>query len=141
MRVETANLEEVQRALAMYGARARAEIGKAVQAHSVNVRTGIQRRIQRGPKSGVTYLRGSVAHVASAPGEAPATDTGTLASSIAYRRVADLTAEIESRLDYATYLEFGTRSIAPRPSWVPTIEEMRPEFVRRVEAAIKRAQP
>lgn len=139
VRIETVNMQEVQAAIRAYGERAVAEIGKAVQAHAINVRTGIQRKIQRGPASGVTYTRGNVSHTASAPGEAPATDTGTLASSIAYRKAGPLTAEIESRLDYAAFLEFGTRKMAARPSWVPTVEETRPDFVRRVTDAIARA--
>lgn len=139
VRIETVNMQEVQAALRAYGHRAEAEIGKAVQAHAVNVRTGIQRRIQRGPKTGRTYTRGNVTHQASAPGQAPATDTGTLVSSITFRKVDTMTAEIESRLGYATFLEFGTMKMAARPSWTPEIEETRPDFVRRVTEAIARA--
>jgi hypothetical protein len=130
------NMQAVNAALRQYGEQAERAIGLAVQATALEVRGDIQRRIQRGPKTGQVYVRGNVTHQASAPGEAPATDTGTLASSISYRMVRAMTAEIESRLPYATYLEFGTRNIAPRPAWTPALESKRADFVRRVTNAI-----
>jgi hypothetical protein len=133
------NLDQVQAALRAYGARAEAEISKAVQAQAIDIRSDIQRRIQRGPKTGAVYQRRSVTHQASAPGESPATDTGTLVSSITYRKVDALSAEIESRLGYATMLEFGTQRMAPRPSWTPSVGAKGPDFVRRVTEAIARA--
>jgi hypothetical protein len=133
------NLDQVQAALRAYGARAEAEISKAVQAQAIDIRSDIQRRIQRGPKTGAVYQRRSVTHQASAPGEAPATDTGTLVSSITYRKTSALSAEIESRLGYATMLEFGTQRMSPRPSWTPSVEAKGPDFVRRVTEAIARA--
>jgi hypothetical protein len=152
------NLDAVQAALREYGAKAEAEISKAVQAQAIDIRSDIQRRIQRGPKTGAVYdsifrmINGrpvpvgprqgnnlSATHQASAPGEAPATDTGTLVSSITYRKTDALSAEIESRLGYATMLEFGTQRMAPRPSWTPSVESKGPDFVRRVTEAIARA--
>ena len=133
------NMDAVQAALRAYGDKAAQEIGKAVQAQGLDVTGGIKKRIQRGPKTGRVYTRGNVTHQASAPGEAPATDTGTLDSSITYRKVDDLTAEIESRLDYATYLEFGTVNMGARPAWTPEVEAKTPDFVRRVTEAIARA--
>lgn len=133
------NADAVARALRQYGERAEAEIGRAVQAQALDVRSDIQRRIQRGPKTGATYTRGGITHRASAPGEAPATDTGALVSSIQYRAVDALTAEIESRLAYASMLEFGTVHMDPRPSWTPAVEAKRADFTRRVVEAIERA--
>jgi HK97 gp10 family phage protein len=84
------------------------------------------------------YLRGSVSHRASAAGEAPATDTGTLASSISYRQIDAITAEVESRLPYATFLEFGTVNMDARPSWTPAVEAAAPNLQRRVTEALGR---
>lgn len=131
------NAEQVQAALRRYGDSAVREIGRAINAHALDVRGDIQRRIQRGPKTGRVYG----GHQASAPGEAPATDTGTLVSSITYRKTAPLAAEIESRLPYAAMLEFGTTRMDPRPSWTPSNEAKKPDFVRRVTDAIARAAP
>jgi hypothetical protein len=157
VKIEPANMQEVQAALRKYGQRAREAIGQAVQATALDVTRDITSRINRGPKTGAVYsdifrmINGrpvpvgprsgnnlSATHQASAPGEAPATDTGVLVKSIAYKRINDLTAEITSGVQYATYLEFGTRMIAARPSWVPAAEAARPKFQLRITTAIAR---
>jgi hypothetical protein len=135
MRVE--NEKEVADAIKKYGAQAEAAIGRAVQATGLEVRSDIQRRILRGPKTGEVYLRGSVSHRASAAGEAPATDTGTLASSISYRLIDTMTAEVESRLNYSLFLEFGTVNMDARPSWTPAVEAASPNLQRRVADALR----
>ena len=130
------NMDEVQAAMRRYGDQAQAAIARAVRATGVQIRSDIQRRIQRGPHTGEVYERGSIAHQASAPGESPATDTGFLVSSIEFKMTGPATAQIESRLGYAYHLEFGTVHIAPRPAWTPSIEAQTPEFNRRIREAI-----
>jgi len=132
------NMQEVQKALRDHGEKAVRAIGKAVQAAGLEISTDIRKRVERGPKTGITYTRGNIVHRASAPGEAPASDSGDLASSVAYSMKGPLTAEIISRLPRATYLEFGTQSIAPRPSWVPAVEKYSPKFQLRITTAIAR---
>lgn len=83
----------------------------------------------------------SPTHQSSAPGEAPATDTGRLANSILFKQETKLSATVSSQLIYASYLEFGTRKIAPRPSWVPATEAIRPKFRKRLEDALRKVQP
>jgi hypothetical protein len=141
LRVE--NGDALADALRRYGQRAEVAVDQAVQATGLEVMSDIKKRIQRGPKTGRVYSRGTVSHRASAPGQAPATDTGTLASSITYRKVGLMTAEIESRLDYAYYLEFGTESMmfaggvgGPRPSWQPAVEAAGPKLQERVTRAL-----
>lgn len=74
-------------------------------------------------KSGRLYRRGRTAmHQASAPGEAPAVDTGFLTNSIQVATTGPLTAEIQIPAEYAAYLEFGTRRMAPRPYVQPAID-------------------
>jgi hypothetical protein len=135
--VRAENMDEVASALRRYRERAEAGIGRAVQATGIEARSDVQKRILRGPKTGRVYLRGTVAHRASGPGEAPATDTGTLASSVRYQKVTTLTAEIESRLDYATILEFGSVHIAPRPAWQPAADAAAISLQRRIADAIR----
>jgi HAMP domain-containing protein len=138
VKVEVLNLPEVTAALGAVSAAVQAEVAKAVTATALELTGDIQRRVQRGPATGREYTRGNVTHQASAPGEAPATDTGALASSINFAQAGPLTAEVVSRLPYATWLEFGTQKIAPRPSWVPAREAIEPKFQRRVEVAIRK---
>jgi hypothetical protein len=119
-------------------------IGDAVNATALEVITDVKKRIQRGPKTGRTYTRGkgqnlSATHTASRAGEAPATDTGTLASSIYFEKSGAMEATIGSQLAYAAYLEFGTQRIAPRPSWTPAVEVAQPKLDARVRKAIEGA--
>ena len=75
-------------------------------------------------------------HRASAPGEAPATDTGNLVRNIgiSYDIVKE-EATIASRAEYSAALEFGTSRILPRPF-------MRPAFLknqREITALLREA--
>lgn len=79
--------------------------------------------ISHGPKSGRWYGK----HQASAPGEAPATDTGRLIKSIQWQIFNQgLAAEVGSPLFYASFLEDGTRKMDPRP-W------LRPAYAKHVD--------
>lgn len=78
--------------------------------------------IQGGNKSGKIYTRRSVTHQASAPGQAPATDTGSLVSQISAIREGFLNYSVGSREDEAPHgfwLEFGTSKMAARPWLLP----------------------
>jgi hypothetical protein len=59
---------------------------------------------------------------ASRPGEPPATVTGRLRSSYRFRtfnRGNEIVGEVGSPLDYAVYLEYGTKYMEPRPHLLP----------------------
>jgi len=112
-----------------------------------------KKAVARGPKSGRTYTKrfktnrqtgrifpteDRVPHQASAPGEAPATDTGKLVSSI----VGDakgLRAYIEARSAYAVHLEFGTRNMAARPFLNPAVERNRERTALLLRQAVQTA--
>lgn len=72
--------------------------------------------IMEPPKSGKIYRKRGVTHQASAPGEAPANDTGRLVNS---RRIDLFQAELRQRLTfstaYALALEVGTKNMEARP--------------------------
>lgn len=87
-----------------------------------------------GPKSGRWYDHNR--HRASAPGEAPAMDTGTLANSIDTERESPGAWVVFTNVDYAEYLEFGTVHIAPRPAFVPAAERNAQGFTDRIADAI-----
>ena len=104
------------------------------------VRNDVLRSLQSGSKRGITYIKSSPSrvHVASAPGEAPATDTGFLASNV-YKEVENkgLTGIVESRAPYSSDLEFGTTKIAPRPFMQPALEENRNKIRRLFQRGFK----
>ena len=89
------------------------------------------RLIQTGPKSGRTYEKYNPrsTHKASAPGQAPASDTGNLVSQI--MSVADgKNTLVESRAEYSKFLEFGTSKILPRPFLFPASEKSTKKIVQ-----------
>lgn len=104
-----------------------------------------------GPKSGRVYKksrrrrtgtttakRRTRKHRASAPGEAPAVDTGNLKSSIKKRRVGNMVWEVyvgQEASKYGTALEFGSprRRLAPRPFLRPALEAVRKPFIAAIE--------
>ena len=103
--------------------------------------------IQTGSKSGVMYQMYNPRreHRASAPGEAPASDTGNLVSKIIVKQKSKDITSVESNADYSAYLEYGTSKMEPRPFMLPAFEKSKkPIFdatftrvVRKIEEIIK----
>lgn len=133
--------QELARALAAYGKEAEKYVDDAVNATGLELRGNIVKAYQRGPASGRTYEKYNPrrTHQASAAGEAPATDTGRGASSVYYKREGRMSASVGSPLAYLAALEFSTSRIASRPAWVPAVEAMRPKYIKRLEAALRKA--
>lgn len=80
------------------------------------------------PKSGREYRRRRGTHRASAPGEPPAIDTGTLLASIGEPHVRKegnaLVGTLTISASYAGLLERGTPRMAARPFAMPAVEEI-----------------
>jgi HK97 gp10 family phage protein len=104
------------------------QAGPILRAMAAGV-VGEMKRLMSLPKSGRAYRRGRRAiHVASAPGEAPAIDTGNLAGSINFGMQSPTMAEVTVNAEYAAYLEFGTIRMAARPYVEPALEKVRDQF-------------
>jgi hypothetical protein len=91
--------------------------------------THSQTLIQSGPKTGRVYRHGNVLHRASAPGEAPATDTGNLVNSGYAKRARRALWHVGYTAEYARALEYGTPRILPRPYLRPAVEHFRQAFL------------
>lgn len=128
--------KEAMRAIAALGDEVREAASEAVRATAAELEGAVKLKIQQGPKTGRLYRGGNVVHQASAPGEAPANDTGTLMGSIYHEREADLTYTVGSRMVYAAYQEYGTSRMAARPFFRPAVEDIRPAFAARLEAIV-----
>lgn len=106
------------------------------------VRSEAVRLVLEPPKTGRIYRRRGVEHQASAPGEAPASDTGTLVSRIAtdYADLSRLVARVGAHTEYAAHLEFGTSRMEPRPFMRPALATVSPKIedyiAREVRAAL-----
>jgi hypothetical protein len=97
-------------------------------------------KIMDGPKTGKVYQIGKVTHQASAPGEAPATDTGNLVNSINTERVKPMLHRVNVHAEYAASLEYGTSRMSPRPFLQPSFEDERSSFKTGVDKLIKLAK-
>lgn len=140
--VQISGMDRVQTAIRQFGQDVQDQVTAAIEATALETMTNVRKAIQGPPKTGREYRRGKsgkIVHRASAPGEAPATDTGALVSSTYFTKVDAFTAAIGSRLAYAFHLEFGTRNMAKRPSWVPAAEKAAPRLQKRIERVIREA--
>ncbi len=118
------------------------EIAKGLYASAKKVEGDAKRSILDGQKTGRTYRRGNVLHRASAPGEAPASDTGRLVNSIngVVEKSTTLEAVIRAGggiVRYARMLEFGTAKMAARPFLFPAAEKNRAWIVERLNKALR----
>lgn len=108
--------------------------------------TGTQ-KILSGPATGKVYKRRGVEHQASAPGEAPASDTGNLAQDSETEYTTDgLTGSAVWRAIYAARLENGftgtdsqgrAYNMEPRPFALPSLVEKKNEIDGFFEAELK----
>lgn len=115
------------------------ELNKAVYASAQQIRTEAIKSIQDGQKSGKWYKRRTVLHQSSAPGEAPASDTGRLVNSITAYAGADgeaFTVAGRGAALYAALLEFGTSRMGARPFMLPALEKSKEWISARLKEAI-----
>jgi HK97 gp10 family phage protein len=95
--------------------------------------------IQTGSKSGVMYQMYNPRreHRASAPGEAPASDTGNLVSKIIVKQISQDITSVESNADYSAYLEYGTSKMEARPFMLPAFEKSKKPIINAVFKRVK----
>lgn len=104
---------------------------------AVNAIRNAELEVLRGKRSGRVYRKPHTKshYTASAPGEPPARRTGNLrlnwngtVESSSTGSGLRVTAVLESQERYSTYLENGTRRMAPRPFKQPISEKAMPEI-------------
>ena len=95
--------------------------------------------IQTGSKSGVMYQMYNPRreHRASAPGQAPASDTGNLVSKIIVKQKSKDITSVESNADYSAYLEYGTSKMEARPFMLPAFEKSKKPIINAVFKRVK----
>ncbi|MFC6591676.1 HK97-gp10 family putative phage morphogenesis protein [Deinococcus lacus] len=87
--------------------------GRSMQTANGNIRTRV--------RSGYREIK------VSAPGDSPAVQTGRLRQSITVQKVKAGRYRVGTNVEYAPYLEFGTRNMQPRPFMRPALEKHRHE--------------
>lgn len=117
--IKLKGLQNVARRLALRGEVLQKAAELALEEAGTIVQAEAQRLVMDPPKTGRFYEKYDPrrTHQASAPGEAPATDTGNLAAGI----ILDATDAAQGRVrvastaPYSKVLEFGGRKVAARP--------------------------
>lgn len=137
-------INETIAALDRLGAAGEREIFKAVRGSLESVRSTALKKIMREPKTGRIYERGpgqnlSPTHQASAPGEAPASDSGILAGSVKVVQPSRSFGYVGTDRQYGFWLEYGTTRMQARPWLRPSLEENRERILGRFAAALARA--
>lgn len=98
----------------------------------------IIRLLETGPKTGRIYKRpGRPDHQASAPGQAPASDTGDLVKSVDFE-ARDHELEVGDRISYGEFLEDGTKKMKPRPHIVVAANNIAGQAVTLLSERVQR---
>lgn len=109
---------------------ARRLAGQVVAKAAMDIEARVKQSME-GPKHGKMYIKSTgVIHVASAPGEAPAIDTGALHNATRAIPKGEMEWWVVMDTEYAMHLEFGTRRMAARPSLGPAVDFVRPSFMQ-----------
>ena len=107
---------------------------EVIQGGAQLIRGEAIKSIQSGPKSGIVYEKYNPrrTHKASAPGEAPASDTGNLVRNIVVKQENPDLIKVESNATYSSFLEFGTSKMLARPFLFPATERSRKKIAQAV---------
>jgi hypothetical protein len=152
--VRVMNKKEFERAMDRLPEAIRENVNMEIDDAALAVHALAVQSILSGAKTGRVYMKGKLAnikHISSAPGQAPASDTGFLASNI---RVVSTKAQnpnepatVASKAVYSKALEFGRKRgspMAPRPFMRPAFDTVVPAALKRIREAIRnglRGQP
>ena len=119
------NLKKVLSQLENLDKQLEPEFQEIVKGGAQLIRGEAIKSIQTGAKSGVVYQMYNPRreHRASAPGQAPASDTGNLVSKIVVRQKGANVTNVESNANYSSFLEYGTSKMQARPFMLPAFEK------------------
>ena len=135
--VKVNNIKKVLQQLEKLDKDLEPEFREVIKGGAQEIRGEAVKSIQTGSKSGILYQKYNPRreHRASAPGEAPASDTGNLVSKIIVRQKDEDHVFVESNAHYSAFLEYGTSKMQPRPFLFPAFEKSRKPIV---EATFKK---
>lgn len=141
-------LENIERAVRKNAKIAMIQAGEDVESY---MKLDMARGTYSGSKTGKVYKRSKKSfHTASRALQSPAVDTGRLIGSIGISQEFQtnklkVTIGAGGRVvdgvyvDYAKYLEYGTKDMLPRPFMKPAMEEERRKFKKRMETVLRKS--
>ena len=133
------NLQKVMNQLKKLDKRLEPDFQEIVKGGAQLIRGEAIKSIQRGAKSGIVYEKYNPrrTHRSSAPGQAPASDTGNLVSKIIVKQKTKNIVNVESNADYSAFLEYGTSKMQPRPFMLPAFEKSKKPIINAVINRVK----
>ena len=137
-KVTVTGMDKLERQLEAITPAIRNEMKGAISDSLLRVHRAAVKRVQKGPATGKIYNRRGKPHQASAPYEAPMSDTGTLARSGHVVQDSDgLGGEVVFDAKYARYLELGTRNMVERPYLLPSLRDNEDYIDKRTKQAVR----
>ena len=138
--INVKNLDKVLGQLKKLNKQLEPDFQEVVKGGGQLIRGEAVKSIQSGAKSGIVYEKYNPrrTHRASAPGQAPASDTGNLVSKITIRQDGKDKTNVESNADYSAFLEYGTSKMEPRPFMLPAFEKSKKPIINAVFNRVKR---
>lgn len=142
--IKVQNLDKVLKAFKSLSKDMKPDLQEVIKGGAQLIRSEAVKSIQTGPKSGKTYelYNPRRTHIASAPGEAPASDTGNLVNQIRVNLKSQDIVTVESRASYSKFLEYGTSKMQARPFLFPAYKMSQNKIVmatfNRVKAFIQK---
>ena len=112
IRINVKNLDKVLKSFKKLEKDLEPDFQEIIKGSAQLIRGEAIKSIQTGAKTGIVYQKYNPRrqHRASAPGQAPASDTGNLVSKIIVKQKTKNITQVESGADYSKYLEYGTSS-------------------------------
>ena len=144
IKINVKNLDKVLSQLSRLNKELEKPFQEVVKGGGQLIRAEAVKSIQSGGKSGIVYEKYNPrrSHRSSAPGQAPASDTGNLVSKIRVKQKNPNTTIVESGADYSAFLEYGTSKMQPRPFLFPAFVKSKKKITqavfKRVVTAIER---
>ena len=119
--IKVRNLKRVISSLKKLNVTILPDLQAVIKGGAQQIRTEAVNLIQKGAKSGKVYKRYNPyrEHISSAPGQAPASDTGNLVRNIKVVQVNQDVMQVESGATYSKDLEYGNSKMRARPFMFP----------------------
>jgi HK97 gp10 family phage protein len=139
IKVKVSNIQKVLSQLEKLEKDMEVPFQEIVKGGGQQIRNEAIKSIQAGGKSGIVYQKYNPRreHRASAPGQAPASDTGNLVSKIIVKQKSRNRVNVESNANYSAYLEYGTSKMQPRPFMLPAFEKSKKPIINAVLNRVK----
>lgn len=102
------------------------------------IRDDVLNRLGSGEATNVSHVEGAEGsvHYPSIPGEPPSPITSNYRNSWSSRRIANALHRVSTGQERGVWLEFGTRTMQPRPHVAPAVRQHIPDHIDIMQAAI-----